>query len=95
MAVYQTKLTREILARIEKESNVTWNSGKLPTERARYFPLDEGYLTISDEDIPLSGMCSIVRSKTLVFLDYYCSNFVQLNDIEFVEICKKMRPKDD
>lgn len=94
MAVYQTKLTREILDRIEKESNVTSNAGNSPTESSIYFSLSEGYLTISDTDISLPGMCSIVKSKNLVLIDY-CSNFVQLNDVEFVEICKKMRPKED
>lgn len=46
MTIYQTKITKKILERIESVSDVTWNLGANPT---MYFIKDDRYLNISDE----------------------------------------------
>lgn len=87
--IYQTKMTKDVLAKIEAVSRVKWNAGELPTE---YWDdeAEDQYLNVSEEDFVDGWM---VYAKSL-----YCGvqkkNRTQCTAEEFVEHCKAMLPRD-
>jgi hypothetical protein len=89
MTIYQTKKTKEILERIQNVSDVRWNSGCLPTI---YCDKEMEYINISYEAF------ENFTAMTLWESDRYSggtinAHLINCTDDEFVEHCKRMRPK--
>lgn len=78
--IYRTKMTREVLAKIEAVSRVKWNAGELPTE---YWDdeAEDPYLNISDGAV-----------KYLYWVEQE-EGRPQCTAEEFVDHCKAMLPR--
>jgi hypothetical protein len=88
MPIYQTKMTKEILAQIEDVSEVTWNRGHFPTEywSDKYC----GCLNISEDALSLPGMYA---NAMCLWESEQKEDRWQCTAEEFVEHCKRMMPK--
>jgi hypothetical protein len=88
--ICQTKMTKEVLAKIEAVSRVKWNGGELPTE---YWDdeAEDLYLNISEDAFAVH--CQLVDAKSL-YLDIQKESRTQCTAEEFVEHCKAMLPRD-
>ena len=106
--VYQTEMTRAILAQIEKKSLVRWNDGSAPSNW--YINPDENsMLSIFDtipmgnmhnifsytDRVPMGNMC-ILRPRHL-FLGKECDDTmicISCTEEEFVAHCQRLFPQD-
>ena len=90
MTIYQTIITKKILERIESESDVTWNSGCRPT---MYYNEEDTYLNISDELYsPIGSNFTDFSEMSLWSGDRY-NDRTLCTEEEFIEHCKRLKPK--
>jgi hypothetical protein len=90
--IYQTEMTKAVLAQIEEVSRVKWNSGDLPTEYWSDCYDREAYLSISAESFQVL-LCTTVEPMSL-FLDRREEDRIMCTAEEFVDHCKRMKPRE-
>lgn len=88
--MYQTYLTRELLVRVEAQSDVRWNGDDALTPTS-YFP-DVNNVGVRPEEVVF---LNLKDSGTLVYGRQREADPTRVEETEFLRLCRQLRPKGD